>query len=296
MQHTYPRKAALAVALLLTASLYAGDVNPPPGPVGPTGRFGPRTEVNSTNTPGDGNSLFKITISGSYYLGSNINGEAGKRGIEIAADDVSLDLNGFSLIGIVGSGNGIHAVGRDNLSIHNGTVRDWDGWGVAAYDTANSRFENLRLSSNGTTTAHDGLKVGAGNLIESCISEGNTGHGFDTVFNCVVNNCTARSNGADGINVNDSVVSGCTVSANANHGIHADNGGSTVVNCTANDNGGDGIHAVDASNVASCTVRSNGGAGIRACNSLIRHNTSGGNTGPAVDGCGSSTVIDNHWY
>src|ERR1700761_393464 len=55
----------------------------------------PRTAINSTNTPGDADSTYKITQPGSYYLTENLTGTSGKVGIEIAANDVSLDLMGF---------------------------------------------------------------------------------------------------------------------------------------------------------------------------------------------------------
>lgn len=89
-----------SVALCLLASAFcspalAGDLNPPAGPVSATGRFGPRTEVNATNTPGSATSLFVISSPGSYYLGGNITGVAGKNGIEIIVPDVTLDLMGF---------------------------------------------------------------------------------------------------------------------------------------------------------------------------------------------------------
>src|SRR6187397_3128637 len=77
----------------------AGDLNPPAGPVGSTMKnlsdVEPRIAVNATNTPGDADSVFKITQSGSYYLAGNITGVSAKYGVEIAASGVTLDLNGF---------------------------------------------------------------------------------------------------------------------------------------------------------------------------------------------------------
>ena len=60
----------------------AGDLNPPAGPVTPTMKpldeVEPRTAVNATNTPGDTDSSFRISQSGSYYLTANLTGESGK--------------------------------------------------------------------------------------------------------------------------------------------------------------------------------------------------------------------------
>ena len=81
----------------------AGDLDPPAGPITPTMKplveIEPRTAINATNTPGDADSIFKITQPGSYYLTGNITGVAAKNGIEIAADAVVLDLMGFQLNG-----------------------------------------------------------------------------------------------------------------------------------------------------------------------------------------------------
>src|SRR5437762_13979859 len=95
---------ALAAAVAVTGLIAsAGNLNPPAGPVTPTMKtlteVEPRIAINATNTPGDSDSLFKITQPGSYYLTGNITGVAGKHGIEIAASGVTLDLNGFDLLG-----------------------------------------------------------------------------------------------------------------------------------------------------------------------------------------------------
>src|SRR5688572_3995985 len=100
--------AAAAAALVVSA----GPLNPPPGPVGSTYKtlteVEPRTPVSSVNTPGDPDSLFRITQPGSYYLTANLAGVAGKHGIEIDADDVTLDLCGFELKGVAGSLDGVN--------------------------------------------------------------------------------------------------------------------------------------------------------------------------------------------
>jgi hypothetical protein len=68
----------------------------------------PRVPVQSL--PGDANSLHVINEPGSYYLTDNITGVSDKNGIEIASDNVTLDLKGFALIGVPGSGDGITCV------------------------------------------------------------------------------------------------------------------------------------------------------------------------------------------
>jgi hypothetical protein len=58
-----------------------------------------RIIVNASSTPGDVTNSFIIKAAGSYYLTGSITGVAGKHGISIQANDVTLDLNGFALIG-----------------------------------------------------------------------------------------------------------------------------------------------------------------------------------------------------
>src|SRR5690606_18106937 len=98
--------AAFLLTILAGAAV-AGPLNPPAGPVAPTHKtlteVEPRTPINAANTPGDADSVYRIFQPGSYYLTGNIVGQAGKRGIEIASSNVTLDLNGFALQGVPGS-------------------------------------------------------------------------------------------------------------------------------------------------------------------------------------------------
>ncbi len=93
------------MAALLTGSwpAGAGDVDPPPGPVMPTmirlDEIEPRTPISALP--------FTINQCGSYFLTDCLTGVAGQNGITIDADDVTLDLNGFTLIGVPGSLDGI---------------------------------------------------------------------------------------------------------------------------------------------------------------------------------------------
>src|SRR5215813_2047720 len=87
----------IALALMAVPAL-AGDLTPPPGPVGPTmkplSQVEPRTPVTATTTPGDFNSVYQINQSGSYYLTGNVAGVTGKIGVKILVGNVTLDLNG----------------------------------------------------------------------------------------------------------------------------------------------------------------------------------------------------------
>jgi hypothetical protein len=130
--------ASAVTALVLSLSVHAGPLDPPAGVVSPTHKtlteVEPRTAINAANTPGDADSLFKITQPGSYYLTGNITGVAGKHGIEIVASGVTLDLNGFDLVGVAGMGafDGVSASvpGLINITVVNGSIRSWGDEGV----------------------------------------------------------------------------------------------------------------------------------------------------------------------
>ena len=108
----------------------------PPGAPAPTmktlDQVEPRTPIDATHTPGDADSLFKITQPGSYYLTGNITGVAAKHGIEIAAGGVTLDLMGFDLSGIAGSLDGVSSTvaSLTSISIRNGSIRAWGDEGI----------------------------------------------------------------------------------------------------------------------------------------------------------------------
>lgn len=145
------RSIALALfTLTLAAPALAGPLDPPIGPVSSTGKtlteVEPRIAINGVNTPGDNDStpsLYKITQPGSYYLTGNVTGVINKSGIEIAASNVTLDLNGFELVGVTGTASvhGIYATptGLANVSVRNGSVRNRGGYGVNLSLTVVSR-------------------------------------------------------------------------------------------------------------------------------------------------------------
>ena len=83
----------------------AGQLAPPAGPIMATGP----TTLNQADI-GAG-PLFSINTSGSYILTRDIVAPGGYMGdgIAIGADNVTLDMNGFSLIGVPGSLDGINA-------------------------------------------------------------------------------------------------------------------------------------------------------------------------------------------
>ncbi len=200
------------------STLFAqGSLTPPAAPT-PTmkslDQVQPRTPVDGTHTPGDGSDQFVISSPGSYYLTSNVLGASGKNGIAINADNVTLDLNGFALIGAGGSLNGVNvASAHQNIIIMNGTAEAWGANGINAANATNAQLTVLQVSANGQA----GIVAGT---------------------SCIVRNCGATGNGADGIRVTGMTTRVEENNSNSNgaSGIRTDAAGSLVIrnNATLN--------------------------------------------------------------
>lgn len=245
-------------------SAQAGILTPPPGPITPTMKslvaIEPRQAINSLP--------FTIAECGSYYLADCLTAVANEHGITIDADDVTLDLNGFALIGVPGSLDGVHVnPGLVNVKVYNGVVRDWDGDGVDGFEADNSQLFDLRAYNNGG----NGLLIGGGGLVKDCTAQDNGQHGIRPRYQSTVSDCTSRGNGRSGIfSGTGTTVTACTSLNNQENGIELLSG-STVSNCTSKSNVGSGIVVDIGSMVNACTAQNNEGDGIVANWSTIRH-------------------------
>lgn len=260
------------------ACVNAGDLNPPVGPIAPTHKtltqVEPRITINSTNTPGDADSLFRITQPGSYYLTGNITGVAGRHAIEIATSGVTVDLMGFDLVGVAGMGNfnavAITANVLTNITVRNGSVRNWGGAGIdlTSATTINCRVENIVASGN----AGDGIRVQMSSVVTNCASYNNAGDGFELSFGCVVTNCSAYDNNGNGFvhgvtgvtfSGDGCILTDCSAEDNGLNGISVGKS-STITNCSVNDNGEEGIITVMGGTITNCSIIGNNANGINA--------------------------------
>lgn len=284
------RTPGFAGSVLITAVVgsilwvNAGDLNPPQGNIAPTGR----TPILTSTTPGDSNTLFRIVEPGSYYLRSNINGVADKIGIDVAVGGVTIDLQGFQLIGGPGSLDGIcvTTVVKD-VAVRNGTIRGWGGYGVNLRNADNGILDNL-LSSNNTL---DGIRTGKGSVVTACVARENGADGIDVDDGSVVSDCAVSKNGDDGIEAGfGCTVTATTASSNTFDGIQI-LAGCTVTNCTVYDNGDDGIQSGGSGTVAACTAHANGDDGIQVgAGSTVTGCTSYGNNDDGIQAGGGSLV------
>lgn len=158
----------LLVVAALAGLVHGGSLDPP-GTPGPTR---PQVEPRSPIPPVGWNGTFPIVISqpGSYFLTQDLSGVASTDGIQIAVSDVTLDLNGFSLIGNNG-GKGVDVtVSATNIAIRNGAIRSNWGTGIYAPNADASVAEDLRVANN-----TNGILLGAGAIVRNVQAESNTG-------------------------------------------------------------------------------------------------------------------------
>ena len=144
----------------------------PPGPPGETMRsldqIEPRTPIGSIP--------FTITQPGSYYLTGNVAGiTAGAvAGIVVAASNVRLDLNGFTLTGNPAvAAHGIFVEpGAENVKLYGGGIAHWGSDGVHAPEAAQVALDRLVVQDCG---GH-GIVMASGSLGD-ITSENNGGAG-----------------------------------------------------------------------------------------------------------------------
>jgi hypothetical protein len=95
---------------------------------------------------------FSITQPGKYILQSNLTLSAGGfAGIAVMADDVEIDLNGYTLIGSLETRRitvvGISASGRSNVVIRNGAITKFFS-GIEAQTTEGLLVDNVTVFAN----------------------------------------------------------------------------------------------------------------------------------------------------
>jgi len=248
------RAAGVAAALVcaLAGVGRAGDLNPPPGPIGDTG---PRILSQATTPP-----PINIVEPGPYILTSDLIGPQAENAINILVSDVSIDLNGFAMRGGPGTLNAIAAiVGQtgdiNNISVRNGVIKDFRNNGVSLGGARNCIIEDMRVQTS-TFAGSQGV------TFVSCVSYENLSFGFNGLAGTNVRGCTAFQNDASGINVSQ---------------------GSLVINCTSHLNLRFGVVLDDECYVMNTATYANGSGGIQADrNCYIYQCASGNNSGPGV--------------
>jgi hypothetical protein len=194
MTHGARMTALMAVTTLTVASSPSADKSDKNGVILITQKHADSGGVTAGDTPG-----FPVTISesGSYRLASNLTLPDGETtGIEVTAATVTLDLNGFTIVGpdIPGNGAGIRSQGIATR-VFNGTVLNVGSIGVELQASPSCRVEgvhSLRNWGGGITTTRGctvvnnvvnatrgiGISVGTGSTVIGNTVGFNTGLGM----------------------------------------------------------------------------------------------------------------------
>lgn len=236
---------ALMLGVIFSSAALAGDLTPgsPPGDsmatldeVSASAQAAQDVRTPITSLPAT------IETSGSYYLTDNLTlTELNTHGIFIdGADEVTIDLNGFSLVGPGAasgeSGDGIHSESGVNISIFNGSVRNFRGTGVYITDSQNSEVYQMRILNNGG----DGIFVSTNGTVENNAVRSNGGVGIRVGAGAVVRGNSLRENGGVGISSQgESLVIDNAVLSSGDVGISASN--ALIVNNLAENNSGGNI-------------------------------------------------------
>ncbi|MEL6329926.1 MAG: right-handed parallel beta-helix repeat-containing protein [Planctomycetota bacterium] len=320
-------RAAVIVSIVTsTAAAQLGALTPPPGPITDTGpdlsdistqidRAEPRTPLSASTTPGNAGSVFTIVNPGSYYLTADLS-LFGINGIEIAAEDVTIDLNGFTIFGDNARVKGITndgAANASNIEIRNGAINGCDDAGIDLTQSGTSRFvvRDVRVINGGS-----GIRVGPDSRVLGCLADSNSSVGISVrdrsrVIDCIANNngssgvstsreafvsgCSATANGGSGIGtLEDSVVENCFVHESGSNGISV-SFGSVVRDSTANESTFIGISTSTSCSVIRCTAKSNASNGIVVGNSsTVTDCVASVNSRHGIEAFADSYIARNH--
>jgi hypothetical protein len=267
---------AFLASVVVSVSAVAGDLNPPAGAVAPTMKtlqqVEPRIPLSATTTPGDADSLFRITQPGSYYLTGNVSVPANFNGIEVGASGfVTIDLSGFAIIGNAGS---LYAIRGLNASCHifGGGIRNTRGgiyldgggrlvvenmvmelvsaagsYGVIVLGTTESRIINTSISGAGGVAI--GLERG---LVSGCTIACPPGGSGINLVRGIVERCTVRD-ATVALNVSEGVVRECVLLNSSVEAILSF-ANTSVERCMIVQSSGTGVFLVSGGSVSDTTV------------------------------------------
>ncbi len=229
---------------------------------------------------------FTISKSGSYFLTADLK-VSKQHGIDVKSNNVTIDLMGFSITGDGSKANGISLDGTSNVTVQNGTIREFGAAGIFTSSGDGHRIIQIRVINNGSGGI---FAFSSGTLIDECMAWGNSSVGIATGANAIIRSSISRSNHGNGISAeNGSTMIGNTVYANkGEYGISAT--GSSIKDNSVYDNAGTGIFAGTTTLIGN-TISNNSGWGIQASDgSTVLFNTVSLNNKADTPGKGGISV------
>lgn len=282
MKTSYAAVLLVFTLFSVPSAMAQGGLTPPsaPGPIFRTlQQVEPRIPIDTV--PSNTFAAHFISQPGAYYLTTNLNLNGDREGIRVSAQNVTIDLNGFTIfghsnnVGIYGGSSSVR-----NIRIHNGVLSRWaSGIDFGAFNSiSNVIVEDIRIEGGVTgATNRPGISVNAAGVVRRCTVFGNVGPGTAAIdasaSGSVIEHCSVF-NAETGIRlVGQGRVENCWVQNAASIGISATRPSTIrnnhLLNC------GTGISVISNSWVAENLVDTATVDGIRmtASNNRIERNT-----------------------
>ncbi|MEM0982623.1 MAG: right-handed parallel beta-helix repeat-containing protein [Planctomycetota bacterium] len=201
MRHALTTLAAAAfvgcpIALAQSA---LGPLTPPPGvPTDTRPSLADLQERRSINDlPGSSTGQFVVTEPGSYVLTGNISSIVGADALQIrTAGDVTIDLNGYSIVGVENGGDGINVDGPAPgiLQISNGTITYAGNIGIhVASQPGFTIIRDVNVKNSGS----DGIRVPNDAFMDYITVLGSAGVGVKGRGNVTIKGSKIKQNAVD---------------------------------------------------------------------------------------------------
>lgn len=276
------RLTSAETEVLCGARPFMSKGNTPPAPGARTGAARP--------------SVLRIDRPGTHRLVADVTGTPeSAAGILITCDNVTLDLAGFSVVGV--GAPGVAAVGIlvlpgcSNIVIRNGTVRGWGEAGIDLDRATDSHLTDLRLCHN----AGGGARLGHNCSAQRISAWSNGAEGLDAGNGCTLREVESRANAGTGVRAGDSAcLLDVCAAGNARDGISV-GAGSVVRDAVCRHNAGTGLSAGPAASIRGCDLLRNEKGGIVTGEaSAVADNRCLGVDGPAPLSTGPGSTLDRN--
>lgn len=169
-----------------------------------------------------------ICQSGSYKLSGNLVVPAGLDGIDITADGVTLDLNGFTMIGL----SGVHGWGvssfNSNVTVQNGHIKGFGTLdGGVRLAALNETVRQMSLTGAPAQGSDDqGVQVDYGIISETTVSNFDIGISIEDGS---VTHCNSAHNSEIQVLINDGMVTGSDITGGT-YGVTVQDSAASVTN------------------------------------------------------------------
>jgi hypothetical protein len=282
-----------AIALLFLSTLnpqlstvFAQGSLTPPGAPAPTmktlAQVEPRTPISSVS--------YTISSPGSYYLTATLtNTGVGIDAITINADDVTLDLKGFTLTGGPSAGSAINVPSdHRHIVVRNGGIVKSGNPAVALFPAQSCEVEHLHIEDSVgnavvvgdhsvviactiSNAGYYGISTRSGCRVENCLITASFSYGIWVATGSTVSSCLVQGGSSSGIVTEDAcLVKDCISSGNAGNGVWAAFDNCTVKDCVSSGNAVDGIHGGHNCTLRACTLSGTAHNGITTSSWPVR--------------------------